>query len=176
MKKSAFYMLLLLGLSAALSCRKNEERPGFTLNYQEDLLIPAGIGSFDVHYFYLPNIPTRYVEALAQHGKADADIVRILATTATLNGVFGDANFNFINEVSLRVYDEANPSNKVEIAYRLPVPLEPGNTLPLIPNDTDFKRLMTGSRFGLELVLWLRNTTQMDTDVRLELQVKAEYR
>ena len=36
-------------------------------------------------------------------------------------------------------------------------------------------RLETGARFSIDVVLWLRNTTQLESQVRLDLQLKATY-
>lgn len=174
MKKILLWSLLLLVISS-VSCRKEDQAPGFDMIYQEEFTIPAGIGVFQVHHFYLKNIQTRYEQYLTQHGKTNADITGIITAQAVLNGIFGDANLNFVDQVSLRVYDEANPSDYIEMAYRQPVPLEPGNSLPLIPSLADFKRLMTGTRFSMDVVFWLRNTTGQETDLRLDLQLKATF-
>jgi hypothetical protein len=34
---------------------------------------------------------------------------------------------------------------------------------------------MTGTRFAIDVVLWLRNTTQEESDVRLDLELKATF-
>ncbi|MBK7935808.1 MAG: hypothetical protein IPJ82_01365 [Lewinellaceae bacterium] len=158
------------------SCTKvNDQAPGFDMLYQHEFYIPAGIGVFDVHHFQIENIPTRYNEYLAQHGKTNEEITGILTSQATVGGVFGDADLAFIEQVSVRVYDKSDPSDWVEIAYRQPVPLDPGNSLPLIPSLADAKRFLSDSRFSIDVVLWLRNTTQLESQVRLDLQLKATY-
>ena len=174
MKKFTFGCWMLLVFSM-LACRKEDQAPGFDMIYQQQFSIPAGIGVFQVHHFYLKNIPTRYEQSLMEHGKTNEDVTGIITAQATLNGIFGDANLNYIDQVSLRVYDEANPNDYVEIAYRQPVPLEPGNSLPLIPSMADFKRFLTGPRCSMDVVFWLRNSTGQETDLRLDLQVKATY-
>lgn len=175
MRNNVFFLLscaVLLGLS----CNKNDDQiPGFDLLYQKDFILPAGIGVFEVHHFQLENIPTRYQQTLEQHDKTDADITGIITAQATLAGIFGDASFDIVDQVSLRVYDSSDPTDYVEIAYRYPVPLDPGNNLPLIPSLADSKRFFKNNRFSLDVVIWLRNTTQTDTDVRLNLQMKATY-
>jgi hypothetical protein len=175
MKKIAF-ALLAAGLLLGVSCNKNDDAaPGFDMIYQQNFTIPAGIGVFDVHHFQLKNIPTRYQQLLEQYSKADADITGILTARAALSGIFGDANLQFVEQVSVRVYDESDPTDYVEIAYRQPTPLDPGNALPLIPSLADSKRFMTGTRFAIDVVLWLRNTTQEESDVRLDLELKATF-
>lgn len=170
------FLLIVFAAIAGLSCNKSDDQaPGFDMIYQTDFDIPAGIGAFEVHHFLIENIPTRYQQSLDQHGKVDSLITGIITAQATLGGIFGDANLDFVDQVSLRVYDESDPTDWVEIAYRQPVPLDPGNTLPLIPTLADAKRFFKNSRFSLDVVFWLRNTTLDETQLRLDLQMKATY-
>ncbi len=173
--KKFIYGLLLLSVCSALSCRKEDLSPGFDMIYQQQFTIPAGIGVFQVHHFYLKNIPTKYMQYLSQHGKTDADVAGMITATAALNGVFGDANMNFVDQVSLKIYNESDPDDEIEIAYRQPVPLEPGNSLPLIPSLADYKRFMTGPYFSLDVAFYLKNSTVVETDLQLDLQVRATY-
>lgn len=170
---AGFALLLLLSFAG---CKKDDDLgPGFDLNYNQQLVIPAGIGGFDVHHFYLKNIPSRYLSTLQQQGKTDADITGVLTAQAELNGIFGDADFSFVDQVSVRIYHESDPTDYVEIAYRQPVPLDPGNRLPLIPSLADAKRFVSADRFSLDVVLWLRNTTVDNTEAQLSLTLKATY-
>lgn len=170
------FLLLLCAVLFGFSCNKdNDQVPGFDLIYQQDFIIPAGIGVFEVHHFQIENIPSRYQQSLDQHDKTDADIKGILTTQAVLTGIYNDADFGIIEQVSLRVFDSSDPSDYVEIAYRYPTPLDPGNSLPLIPSLADAKRFFNSARFSLDIVIWLRNTTQLETETRLNLQMKATY-
>ncbi|MCB0533717.1 MAG: hypothetical protein H6574_17685 [Lewinellaceae bacterium] len=167
--------LLALLLLAFIGCKKDEVTPGFDMIYQQEFSIPPGIGPFVTHHFYLKNLFTRYDALLAQAGKTDADIVGILPVQAAIEGVFGDANFNIVEDASLRIYEESDPNGYIEVAYRFPTPLDPSNKLDLIPSLADAKRIMSTDRFSIDLALRLRNTTTDDTPVRLSLQFKAGY-
>lgn len=176
MKKLRTPGLLFLLLLAFAGCKKDEEvTPGFDLVYNQAFDIPAGIGNYAVHHFYLKNIPSRYAQALVQQGKTDADVKGIITTSAVLSGVYGDADFSFVDQVSIRVYHESDPNDYIEVAYRQPVPLDPGNTLPLLPSLANSKRLVSDDRFSVDVVLWLRSTTVDNTQAQLNLQFKAEY-
>lgn len=170
---------LLLFLSAffvVCSCHKDRDLgPGFDLPYQQEFNIPVALNVFEVHHFQLKNIPTRYAQSLTQASKTDAEVVGLLTAQGNLGGVFGDADLSFIEKMSVRVFNDGDPDDYIEVAYREPTPLDPGNNLPLIPTLADCKRLMIGSRFNIDVVLWLRKTTPTDTDVRLDLQLKAQY-
>lgn len=167
------FSIVGLCLLTLLSCRKEEEIPGFDLFYQRDFSMPAGMGIFDVHHFFIRNIPTQIEEQLTRNNLTQADITKVLTTKASLDGVFGDANFDFIEQVSVRVFDEDNPANFLEIAYRQPVPLQPGNTLPLIPSLADSKKFFQASRISLDVAVMVRKTSVQETLTRLSLQMRV---
>lgn len=165
-------MLCLVGLS----CKKEDSQPpGFDMAFQRDFSIPAGISAFDVHHFQLKNIPSNWEQYLLQHGKTDADIARVINAEASLGGIFGDVDLSVIDRISVRVYDSANPNDYVEIAYRDPAPIDSGNVLPLIPSLADAKRFFTDPRLSIDVVVWLRRTTLDQSDVRLNLTMRAVF-
>ncbi len=170
------FFLLLTSLLAVYGCHKDPDLgPGFDLSYQQDFNIPVALNVFEVHHFQLLNISSNYAQRLAQANKTDAEVVGILTSKGNLGGIFGDADLSFIEKVSVRAFNENNPDDYIEVAYREPAPLDPGNNLPLIPTLADCKRLVTGSRLNIDVVIWLRKTTLTDSDVRLDLQLKAQY-
>ena len=167
-------LLLTAIVLAGFSCNKGPDiMPGFEMLYQEEFIIPVGISQFEVHHFQFENLPSRYQQYLDQHKKTDAEITSIVTAKAGITGIFGDANLDFIEQVSLRVYDQDNPNDFLEIAYRYPVPLDPGNNLPIIPSLADAKRFLSSSRFAIDVVLWLRKPTTEESEVRLDLQMTA---
>ena len=169
------YMVLLLAASLlGFSCNKEETlRPGFNMLYQQNFIIPVGISEFEVHHFQFDNIPTQYQQYLTQHKKTDGEITGVFTNKAAISGLFGDANLDFIDQVSIRVYDQANESDFIEIAYRYPVPLDPGNNLPVLPSLADSKRFFSQSRFAIDVVIWLRKPTTQESEVRVDLEMRA---
>ncbi|MDX2136027.1 MAG: hypothetical protein SFV52_14680 [Saprospiraceae bacterium] len=167
---------ILLALLGLFSCKKDETKPGFDMPYQVTFDIPPGINAFDTHYFNLFNISSQYQTFLAQQGVPDSLIVSINTQQAGMSGIFGDESFNFIQEVSLRIFDERKPDDWLEIAYRSPTPLEPGNRLDLIPTLVDARRFLQNPRFSLAVVLRLRQTPPVEVPVRLNLVMRAQYR
>jgi hypothetical protein len=174
MRKFLTFLTLLTLVLSGLSCNKGDERaPGFDMFYQETFVIPVGISQFEVHHFQFEALPSRYQQYLTQHQKTDAEITSILTGKAAITGIFGDANLDFIDQVSIRFYDQNTPNDFVEIAYRFPVPLDPGNNLPIIPSLADAKRFLSQSRFSIDVVLWLRRPTTEESEVRLDLEMRA---
>lgn len=177
MKFGTFSRLFLpLLLFSGLACQKdNELAPGFDMVFQRSFTIPAGIGSFDVHHFQLKNIPSNWENYLSQHGKTEADITGVITNQANLGGVYGDADLSVIDRIFFRVYDESNPNDYVEIAYRDPAPLDSGNILPLIPSLANSKRFFVSPRLSIDVVIYLRRITQEPSDVRLDLTMRATF-
>lgn len=176
MRKLAIYSIAVCLLFTLGNCKKdNELSPGFDMIYQADLTIQPGLSTDVVHHYYIKNISSRYLTYLSQYNKKDEDVTQILPLQMVLNGTYGDANYSFIDQAVLRIYNESAPNDFVEIAYRYPVPLDPGNSLALIPNEPNIKKYLTGSRFSLDLALRLRNITQEETVSRIELQFRAYY-
>lgn len=157
-----------------LSCNKDIDlAPGFDMLYRQDFIIPVGLSEFQVHHFQLQNISTRFQQYLDEHGKTNAEITGVLTSKAAISGLYGDSDLDFIDQVSIRVYDEADPNDYVEIAYRYPVPLDPGNALPLIPSLADSKRFFSMSRLSVDIVIWLRKPTGFENEVRFDLEMRA---
>ncbi len=170
--KAGIVLLALLGFS----CQKdNNVPPGYDMVFQQPFTIPAGIGIFDVHHFQIRKIPSNWGQYLDQHGKTDADISGVITSHASLGGIFGDADLSVIDRISVRVYDESNPNDYLEIAYRDPTPLDSGNVLPMVPSLADSKRFFSATRFSADVVIWLRRTTTEISEVRLDLTMRAKF-
>lgn len=171
----AFFVLSILTM-CGWSCNKEDGlAPGFDMVFQRDFSIPAGIGVFDVHHFQLKNIPTNWQQYLDQHGKTADQIQSVITSEMSLGGIFGDADLSVIDRISVRLYDESNPSDYLEIAYRDPAPFDSGNVLPLIPSLADSKRFFTTPRFSVDVVVWLRRTTQDQSEVRLNMTMRSTF-
>lgn len=169
---------LLVSVFVILSfagCRKEDSRPGFDFQIRQDFVIPAGIGVFQVHHFYLRNIPTRMTQLLEQRALKPEDLTGILTNQGALTGIFGDANFDFIDQISIRIYEDARPTNFLEAAFRQPMPLDPGNEVVLIPTLADLSKFLKADLVSVDVALWLRRTTTEETPARLDLQFRATY-
>jgi hypothetical protein len=168
-------LILMLALSG-LSCQKdNALAPGYDMVFQREFSIPAGIGVFDVHHFQLKNIPSNWDQYLDQHGKTAADISAVITSQVSVGGKFGDADLGSIQQISVRIFNDSDPTDFVEIAYRDPAPFDSGNVLQLIPSLADSKRFFTAPRFSIDVVIWLRQTTLDQSDVRLDFTMRAAY-
>jgi hypothetical protein len=171
-----YKIFILLALTIFLSsCKEENTGPGFDMTFRQEFTIQPGLNVFSVHHYFLKSIPTHYNQLLDENNKTDADILRIEPSQINLSGVFGDANFDFIEEASIRVYLESDPTDYLEFAYRYPVPLETGNNLGMIPGLANVKRFLNQERVSIDISLRLRNTTTEEIQARLDWIYKAKY-
>ena len=167
--------VILVGL-LGLSCHKDDGlAPGFDMVFQREFSLPAGIGIFDVHHFQLKNIPSNWEQYLDQHNRTAEEISGVITAEASIGGIFGDADLGLVEKISIRIFNDADPNDYVEIAYRDPAPFDSGNVLQLIPSLADSKRFFLDPRFSVDVVIWLRQTTQDQSDLRFNLTMRATY-
>lgn len=169
--------LLVFCVLTSLSCNKTEELgPGFDMQFQQDFTIPPGINVFAVHHFYLKSLPTYFQDLLDRYNVKLEDVARIRTTKAVLSGVYSDADYAFVDQASVRAYNIDDLNDNLELAYRQPVPLDPGNTLPLVPSLADSYKFLTADRVNLDVALWIRTTTRDEIPTRLTLTLRAELK
>lgn len=170
-------LVAVMLLFIAGSCNKDEETgPGFDMIFQETFYIPPGISPFESHHFFRENIQSRFQQYLQQNGKTEEDIKTIQLEQGTLSGQFGDAQLEFIQELSVRLYDGIDVTDYIEVGYRLPVPYDAGNSIGIIPTLANAKRFLSGNRYGIDVVVRIREIPQIESEVRLDLKFKATYK
>ena len=173
MKYSFFFFVLLFSLF--LSCNKSDDPGrGVDLVFRKQFEIPAGLGVFDVHHFYLRDVPTHFASTLALANITADQVARVTTTEGNLSGVFGDANLDFIDRVSVRVYTN-DPADYLEVGYRDPAPIDPGNAMGLIPSLADSKEFISAATVNFDVVFWLRRTTTEVSPVQLDMTLRALY-
>jgi hypothetical protein len=167
-------IIILLACLALLGCvQDNNNRPGIDLIFRDRFDIPAGLNVFAVHHFYLRSLPTRFTNLLNQQGSTPADVTGVLTGDGALTALFGDGDFSFVAEVSIRAYKEGNVNDYIEVAYRQPVPIRPGARIDLIPSLADSKKFLQEERVSFDVALLLRDIPRQSTPVQFDLRLKA---
>ena len=125
-----------------------------------------------MHYFNLENIPTNH-EGLFSSNNVNANSdVRIVPLECSLNGLIGNTDYDFIEQMSVRICDAGDVSENcgTEIFWRQPVPLNVGNILDLIPSDIDVKKFLTKDQVNIQVKLeLLRQNPPQFVETRLLL-------
>ncbi|MBN8681964.1 MAG: hypothetical protein J0L99_04905 [Chitinophagales bacterium] len=170
-------VLLASALLLFSNCNKDDGlEPGFDMLYEQEFVIPPGINVFDLHSFRFDNIRSLYATQLGKQGLTDADIKGVVTKRAAMIGVFNDADFSMMEEVSLRLYDGVDPSKFIEAAYRFPTPTTRSNNFDLIPSLADSKKYAAQDRFGMDVTFRIRNIPTQETRVRVSLELRALFK
>jgi len=166
--KLALFLALPLLFSA---CRG--EGLGFTMTYQQDFEIQAGLGVFDTHVFLITDIPTN-MDAFLINNDADVnDITGIIAREAELSVNFANIDFAFIREVVVEIYSDDDIQGK-EIFFREDVPLNTGIRLQLLPSLPDVHEFLMDDDFNIRIELKLRDFSPTFIETRFDFQFFAK--
>jgi hypothetical protein len=175
MQRSIF-TLALLCLVGLTQCNKEEIFTKYAnLVYRQYFDIPAGVGIFDVHHFYINQIPTKYLTSLTQSGLQKNEVTKVLMSEGSISSLFGDGDLSFVDRISIRAYADGDPTNYIEIAYRDPSPVDPGTSIGLIPSLASAQEFFQADFVNIDVVIYLRETTTESVNMQLDLTMRAGY-
>jgi len=162
---------LFLALPLLFSACKGEGL-GFTMTYQQDFEIQAGLGVFDTHVFLIRDIPTNMAAFLSTNDANESDITAIIPREAELSVNFANIDFAFVREVVVEIYSDENERGR-EIFFREDVPLNTGIRLPLIPSLPDIQEFLMADDFNIRIELKLREFSPSFIETRFDFQFFA---
>lgn len=151
-----------MALLMLLSCKKDSRTELFTISFPPPPInfeILPGLNTFDTHIYTLSPIPTKFEERLANSGRSAEDVVAIEAKAGALSSIFQDINLDFVNRVSIFIFDPFEPTNKIEFFYMDPVPFRDKTVIQLFPGIADISEWVTKDYFGIEIRLDYRQNT-----------------
>ena len=162
------YCILLLFLLATLGGCDNVPEPLFTMRLEADMVIPAGLNSFDTHYIYIRDVPTR-VANYFNGPFSEEGIEQVYPEQAVLSSLFVAIDWAIIREISIRAISSADPSINEEIFYHNRINNSQVKELPLLSSLPDVKDILLQERLTLEVRLNLRNSTPAEIESRLTM-------
>lgn len=166
------WVILFLAVGM-MSCKKDRRQQLLIMHEFVDFTIQPGLNNIDTHiYTFSPKFSTLQ-SRLAQAGYTLDDVVSIEGRRATLSGVFGDVDLDFIHRVSLLIYDPSNPQNRQEFFYMDPVPFKSKTEIDLFPGISNINEWLERDYFGLELRLNFRQISPSLIAMRLEYEVQV---
>ncbi|MGK0363761.1 MAG: hypothetical protein ACI85O_000814 [Saprospiraceae bacterium] len=170
MKNIAF---LLFSLLFVTSCKKNKDEIIFPFPLQDiDFAIPPTASTFQVHYFNLDNVVTNHEGLFSSNNIDEMSDYRIVPAEASFNVLVGNIDYDFIEQMSIRICNAGDVSENcgIEIFWRQPVPLNVGSILDLIPSDIDIKQYLTQEKVNIQVKLeMLRQNPPQFVETRLLL-------
>jgi hypothetical protein len=99
--------------------------------------------------------------------------VSIEAKYALLSSVFQDVNLEFIDKVSVYIFDPFDANNKIEFFYMDEIPYKSKTTIQLFPGIADVKEWVEKEFFGIEIRLNYRQVTPSLTPMRLTFDLRV---
>lgn len=169
------FMLLVLGL---LSCGNDDEADFlFEVPYQTTFTIPAGLDPFQGHFF-VRKIDSRMAANLSERTLTEEDILSVDPRAATMTVVASNARYNFIREISVRIYAEDPQINPTapwkELFYRDDNNLlDAGSLVDLIPSLVNAREEALEEEFYIVVVLFLRTPSPQSIETRLDFSLIA---
>src|SRR5574338_596662 len=145
MIRNLFYPATLFFILVTLvSCHKDNREELFVINHLVDFTIQPGLNTFDTHITDIFPIESLLDARLDETGTAPAEVHTIEPKRAMLSSVFGDINLEFIDQVSILIYNPYNHSDRVEFAYkdREQIPYSKKYSIELFPGIADVKHWM----------------------------------
>jgi hypothetical protein len=164
--------LVLIALTAlSISCNGEEDKPAFTMAYEMDFDIPAGLNTFVNHVFPKGPLNTSIQNFSGQFPLADIKSIRTIR--ATVSPVFSNTDFSVIDESIIDIFDPDDSNDLFEAAYTIQVPNRQLSTLELVPSLTNLQEVMIKDKFGLNFEFRLRTISTTNQTWRLRLELGA---
>lgn len=149
-------ILFFLPLLVILFARCGDNRPPvqFEMEYLENrFTVNPAFNPLETHIFTFDNLPTLIKQYKSNNDISDDDILSILPQSCRFINVSGNEDYNYINEVSVKIIPFDDPSRRREIFYHQPTVNRLGLRLDLVPNDNDLKEILLQDRFTVEVHL-----------------------
>ncbi len=163
-------MVLLVGAMSLLSCTEGGDRL-FEMEIETDFIVPAGLNTFDTHYFIIRAVPSRIRSYM---GSLDASqIGQIVPTKAELTAPFVDLDFSIVRQVSIWMISRENPEEREEIFYQDRIDLNEKRELRLFSSLSEVKDILLADNFDLEIRLNFRTFTPTQIETRLRMNFNA---
>jgi len=173
-----FNILVLSALIVLLfsNCKSDREPLKFEMEYfEESFTVNPGFDPLLTHVFEFPNMATLIEQYKSTHSFSDSDIVSILPGSFRILNVSGTEDYNFINEISVKIASFDNPDQKFEIFYHQPTFNRLGSNLTLIPNEKELREIMLQNRFTVEVHL-IRFKDRPSTTITTRFEMTFDVR
>jgi hypothetical protein len=164
---------LLMAVLILVSCNKDKGTELFVLSHHVDFTIQPGLNTFDTHIYTVFPIKSLLDQRLDDTGHTLDQVVSIEAKYALLSSVFQDVNLEFIDKVSVYIFDPFDANNKIEFFYMDEIPYKSKTTIQLFPGIADVKEWVEKEFFGIEIRLNYRQVTPSLTPMRLTFDLRV---
>lgn len=137
------------------SCDK-VENIAFEGRTQGEFVIPLGLNTIETHYIIVRDVPTFYMQNVERFKLDTTNIKSIQASKGLLRAKFNDAEFDFIERISVWVVSQTDPTFKREMYYLDFNPINTREELRMLSSSTELKKILNTELIDLEIRLNLR--------------------
>jgi hypothetical protein len=160
--------VFILGMTffSFLSCGSDRSLL-FEVNNEIEFLLPGGLNTIETHVFVIRSVPTFYRSSLSTNGVAEEDVISISATKARLIGSFGQIDYDFIDEISVRALSKTDQGLNKEMYYQDRIPFNQRGDLELFSSISELKDILSEEVIDMEIRIRLRQSTAVQLQNKL---------
>ncbi len=161
-----FIYIIIISFITFVACSSDVE-PQFEVENEIDFILPGGLNAIETHVFVIRNVPTFFESSLINNGMRKEDVVSISPGRATLTGKFNDADYKFIEEISIRVLSQSDKELNQEMFYQDRIPFNQEGQLRLFGSITELKDILSEPLIDMEVRIRLRTSTAIQLENKL---------
>lgn len=138
-----------------ISCEK-EVPIKYEVRLDGEFEIPLGLNTIETHYILVRKVPTFFIYNAQRFNADTSSITNIQASKGLLRAKFGDAEFDFVERISVWAVSIKNPNLKREMYYLDFNPLNTREELRMLSSTSELKQIMKEEFIDIEIRLNLR--------------------
>jgi len=159
-----------------LKCTPDREPVQFQMDYFDETFdVGPASDPLLTHVFRFNNLATDIEAYKNEFGISNDEIISITPRSFRITNVSTGDDYDFLNEISVKILDPDDPEKKFEIFYHIANNQNLGASLALVPNDTDLKSFMLEPRFSIEVHL-VRFRQRPPTAIRSRFEMTFDVR
>ena len=166
---TAILLALAVLILPTQSCKDDQARELFELTHVMDFDIPAGLNTFDTHFFLIPQVNTIVDDQLAATGLSEEDIGSIKPKFCRFSTIFEDRDLDFIRLIEIRVIDRFDTDIQREVFYLDPVLANTREVIRPFPGLADVNDIISSPSFAVEIRLRFRYPPPETFEMRLSM-------
>lgn len=169
-------IIYIFAITLLISCQRDNRERIFEMFYPNiEFELPAGLSSALPWAYEVQSIPSNISFYLNENNVDTAIIAGINPVSARISALDGGLDYDFVEEVSIRICDEGRklctPAD--EVFYIDNLRGRANTRIDLLPSLRNAKRSLTQGRFRLEIVFFLRYTSPYPVSSRLDMTFEA---
>lgn len=176
MKSKLKFFSIVFGVLLLLSCQREKRERIFEIVYPNvSFELPAGLSAAVPWALEKESLATNINFYLAENQVDTSVIDGILPVSARITSLDSGANFDFVEEISVRICDQGRaictPAD--EVFYIDDLRGRAGQSINLLPSLRNAKKDLIKSRYRLEVVFFFRYSTPYSVSSRMDMSFEA---